>query len=164
MTTQQKPAFTAYAVTKRGDDQDDWWTPIGAAFPHKDSQGYNIVLQAIPLDGKIVLRTPKEKEETDTERATFPAPYTEADWQPIRFVDAHSPPTLLLHGTDDKEVFPREAVQLRDVMLREHLRVELHLYEHKGHGDTVAPFAPVARWRSPALEDVLTFVHAVAGG
>jgi hypothetical protein len=39
MTTQQEPAFTAFAVSKRGDDQDDWWTPIGAAFPHKDSLG-----------------------------------------------------------------------------------------------------------------------------
>jgi hypothetical protein len=69
MTTQQKPAFTAYAVTKRGEDQDDWWTPIGAAFPHKDNEGYNIVLQTIPLDGKIVLRPPKERDKDDTERA-----------------------------------------------------------------------------------------------
>ncbi len=101
---------------------------------------------------------------TQTERATFPPPYTEADWQPIRFVDAQAPPTLLLHGTRDKEVLPEEAVELRDAMLREHLRVELHLYEHKGHGDTVAPFAPIARWRSRAVEDVLAFVRSVAGG
>jgi acetyl esterase/lipase len=99
--------------------------------------------------------------ETPTEKATFPPPYTEADWQPIRFVDTHSPPTLLLHGTDDKEVLPEEAVELRDAMLALHLRVELHLYEHHGHGDTVAPFAPVARWRSPALKDTLAFVESV---
>ena len=99
--------------------------------------------------------------ETDTERATFPPPYTEADWQPIRFVDAHSPPTLLLHGADDKEVLPQEAMQLQDVMLREHLRVELHLYSHRGHGDTVASFAPVLRWRTPALQDTLTFIDSL---
>lgn len=99
--------------------------------------------------------------ETATERATFPLPYTEADWQPIRFVDAHSPPTLLLHGTDDKEVLPQEAVELSDAMLALHLRVELHLYSHRGHGDTVAPFAPVARWRSPALTDTLAFIASV---
>jgi acetyl esterase/lipase len=102
--------------------------------------------------------------ETATERATFPPPYTEADWQPIRFVDAHSPPTLLLHGTDDKEVLPQEAVELRDAMLRDHLRVELHLYPHRGHGDTVASFAPVARWRTPALRDTITFIDSVTGG
>jgi dipeptidyl aminopeptidase/acylaminoacyl peptidase len=102
--------------------------------------------------------------ETATERATFPPPYTEADWQPIRFVDAHSPPTLLLHGTDDKEVLPQEAVELRDAMARDHLRVELHLYPHRGHGDTVASFAPVARWRTPALRDTVTFIDSVTGG
>jgi acetyl esterase/lipase len=99
--------------------------------------------------------------ETDTERATFPPPYTEADWQPIRFVDTHSPPTLLLHGSDDKEVLPQEAIELRDAMLRAHLRVELHLYPHRGHGDTVASFAPVARWRTPALEDTIEFIDSV---
>jgi acetyl esterase/lipase len=96
---------------------------------------------------------------SDEERATFPPPYTEKDWQPIRFVDAQSPPTLLLHGSDDKEVLPEEAVELRDEMLRQHLRVELHIYEHRGHGDTVASFAPVARWRTPAVKDVVEFVN-----
>jgi hypothetical protein len=69
MAAQQQPAYTAYAVTKR-EGQDDWWTPIGAAFEHKDGQGFNIVLQTIPLDGKIVLRPPKDdsKQGDDTAR------------------------------------------------------------------------------------------------
>jgi acetyl esterase/lipase len=102
--------------------------------------------------------------ETPTEHATFPPPYTNADWQPIRFVDAHSPPTLLLHGTDDTEVLPREAIELRDKMLSEQLSVELHLYPHRGHGDTVASFAPLARWRTPALKDTLEFIARVTQG
>jgi hypothetical protein len=68
MASNQQPAFTAFAVSKRGDDKDDWWTPIGAAFPHGDGQGYNIVLHTIPLDGKIVLRPPKDREERGSER------------------------------------------------------------------------------------------------
>jgi acetyl esterase/lipase len=99
--------------------------------------------------------------DTDTLRATFPPPYTERDWQPIRFVDAHAPPTLLLHGLDDTEVLPQEATELRDELLRNHVRVELHLYPHRGHGDTVASFAPVMRWRTPALEDTVTFIESV---
>jgi hypothetical protein len=63
MGSSQQPAFTAYAVTKRGEGQDDWWTAIGAAFPHGDGEGYNIVLQTIPLDGKIVLRPPKRDDD-----------------------------------------------------------------------------------------------------
>ena len=66
----QTPAFTAYTVTKRGDGKDDWWTPIGAAFVHKNGEGFNVILQALPIpngDGqcKIVLRPPKDDAETD---------------------------------------------------------------------------------------------------
>jgi hypothetical protein len=48
-------------------------------------------------------------------------------------------------------------------MLRQHLRVELHVYPHRGHGDTVASFAPLARWRTSAVKDVVTFVNEVTG-
>ena len=99
--------------------------------------------------------------DTDTLRATFPPPYTEKDWQPIRFVDAHAPPTLLLHGLDDKEVLPQEAIELRDALLRNHVRVELELYPHRGHGATVAPFALLARWRTPTVEAVVKFIDSV---
>lgn len=130
------------------------------AFNHEFLRKYGAdpdsIVGLVGLSGTYVL-VPQDP----TEKATFPPPYTEADWQPIRFVDAHSPPTLLLHGTDDKEVAPQEAIQLRDAMLALHLRVELHLYEHHGHGDTVAPFAPIARWRSPALKDTLAFIESV---
>jgi acetyl esterase/lipase len=119
----------------------------------------NSIAGLVGLSGTYVLVP-----ETDTEKATFPPPYTEADWQPIRFVDAHAPPTLLLHGTDDKEVLPQEAIELRDKMLQEHLQVELHLYPHRGHGDTVAAFAPVARWRTPAVKDTVTFIKSVTSG
>jgi hypothetical protein len=62
--------LTAWVVTKRGDDKDDWWTNIGAAFPHTDGIGYNVVLQALPIPGpdgvcKIVLRPPKDDTDAD---------------------------------------------------------------------------------------------------
>ena len=130
------------------------------AFNHAFLQKYGAdpadIAGLVGLSGTYVLVP-----ETPTEHATFPPPYTEADWQPIRFVDSHAPPTLLLHGTDDKEVLPREAIELRDVMLRDHLRVELHLYSHRGHGDTVASFAPVMRWRTPAVQDTIDFINSV---
>jgi hypothetical protein len=68
--TNQKPSYTAYTVHKR-EGQDDFWTPIGAAFMHQDGDGYNIVLQALPLDGKIVLRVPKAQ--TDEQPVQQPA-------------------------------------------------------------------------------------------
>jgi hypothetical protein len=49
------PTHRAYSVIKR-DGQDDYWLNVGLAFPHKDGGGFNIILQAFPLDGKIVCR------------------------------------------------------------------------------------------------------------
>jgi hypothetical protein len=65
----QQPAYRAFTVVKR-EGADDWWIPIGAAFPHQSGDGYNVVLQALPIpsgDGqcKIVLRPPKDDKEND---------------------------------------------------------------------------------------------------
>jgi acetyl esterase/lipase len=100
---------------------------------------------------------------TDTRelRATFPPPYTQADWQPLAFVDGKSPPTLLLHGLKDKEVEPKESIALRDKLLANHVHVEMHLYPERRHADTLAPFALLARERSPAYQDTVAFIESV---
>jgi hypothetical protein len=68
MATQQ-PTYQAYTVVKR-EGQDDFWLNIGAAFMHQDGDGFNVVLQALPLNGKIVLRPPKADAKDETsERA-----------------------------------------------------------------------------------------------
>jgi len=51
----RQPTHRAYSVIKR-EGQDDYWLNIGLVFPHKDGGGFNIMLQAFPLDGKIVIR------------------------------------------------------------------------------------------------------------
>lgn len=58
------PAYRAYTVIKR-EGKDDYWLNLGVAFPHDDGEGFNLLLQALPLDGKIVLRTYKESEEDE---------------------------------------------------------------------------------------------------
>ena len=64
----QQPSYTAYTVSER-EGKDDFWIAIGAAFMHQDGDGFNLVLQALPIDGKIVLRLPKTQDEhTDTRR------------------------------------------------------------------------------------------------
>jgi len=67
----QQPSFRAYTIIKR-EGQDDFWLAIGAAFMHQDGDGYNVVLQALPIDGKIVLRQPKDdqSEQPAREQAT----------------------------------------------------------------------------------------------
>ena len=66
-TSTQQPAMRAFTVIKR-EGQDDFWLPIGAAFAHQNGEGFNIILQALPIpngDGqcKIVLRPPKDEED-----------------------------------------------------------------------------------------------------
>jgi hypothetical protein len=55
----QQLAYRAYTVVKR-EGQDDFWLAIGGAWMHQDGDGYNIVLQALPIDGRVVLRLPKD--------------------------------------------------------------------------------------------------------
>ncbi len=51
----KQPTHRAYSVIRR-EGQDDFWLNLGLVFPHKDGSGFNIMLQAFPLDGKIVCR------------------------------------------------------------------------------------------------------------
>ncbi len=55
MTTKTLPDFRAYTVIER-DGQKPIWIDLGAAFLHQDGAGMNVLLQAYPLDGKIILR------------------------------------------------------------------------------------------------------------
>jgi hypothetical protein len=57
-----QPSHRAYSVIKR-EGQDDFWLNLGVAFAHEDGEGLNILLQALPVDAKLVLRTYKEKPE-----------------------------------------------------------------------------------------------------
>jgi acetyl esterase/lipase len=91
----------------------------------------------------------------------FANPYTQADWQPVRFVTPQSPPTLVVHGTADDVVSIKHAEKLRDILQANHVRVEAQFYPHKGHADTVAGFSIPARGRTPVLEQSVSFIESV---
>ena len=57
-----KPTHRAYTVIKR-EGKDDYWLNIGVAFAHEDKEGFNVLLQALPPDAKIVLRSYKEPDQ-----------------------------------------------------------------------------------------------------
>lgn len=40
-----------------------FWTRIGVAFPAKSGEGYSILLDALPIGNKLILRPPREKRE-----------------------------------------------------------------------------------------------------
>ncbi len=63
-----RPDFVAYTVRERGTDRNGerlkpFWCRIGSAFAHEKGDGFNVVLDSLPIDGRIVLRRPKEDEE-----------------------------------------------------------------------------------------------------
>jgi len=69
--TYNRPSHRIYAVTKIGERAN--WREIGAAWPHKDGEGFNLKLDFLPLNGaELVVRKPKAEEaagEADTASA-----------------------------------------------------------------------------------------------
>ena len=55
------PSHVAYQV-RSNEGQKSIWTRIGGAWPHADGQGFNIQLDALPIDGRVTLRIPSEKD------------------------------------------------------------------------------------------------------
>lgn len=62
MTNQnsKQPDFRLYAVKGEGKG---FWQPIGAAWAHTDGKGVSIVLDCIPLNGRITMREASERED-----------------------------------------------------------------------------------------------------
>ena len=58
----KQPTHRTYSVIRR-EGQDDFWLNVGLVFPHKDGKGFNIMLQALPLDGKLVCREVAEDDD-----------------------------------------------------------------------------------------------------
>ena len=75
------PTYIAYAVTERedngGGEHRDFWTKIGAAWPHKDGKGFTVSLEATPVNARLLLREPEERGEKKPEAEQ--APYEEED-------------------------------------------------------------------------------------
>lgn len=60
-TASKKPAYVAYSVRER-EGKKARFTEIGVAFPHRDGQGFDILCDAIPLNGRITLRSPEKND------------------------------------------------------------------------------------------------------
>lgn len=56
----KQPSFEAFHA-KDGPEDKSYFNRVGAAFPHKDGEGHTVVLDSVPVDGRIVLRTPRER-------------------------------------------------------------------------------------------------------
>jgi hypothetical protein len=61
-TASKAPSHIVYQVRERKGSK-GFFTRIGAAWPHRDGRGFNLQLDAVPLDGKIVLFVASEKKD-----------------------------------------------------------------------------------------------------
>lgn len=94
----------------------------------------------------------------------FAEPYGPSDWQPVALVTARGPAALLLHGTDDMKVHPREAVQLQQKLSASGTPVECRFYEHRTHMDTIAALSVPKRGEAPVLADIARFIQRTMSG
>jgi acetyl esterase/lipase len=116
------------------------------------------------IAGFIVLSGPYElTPNSDLLRTIFAAPYRPDDWQPVRHVDAHSPPALVIHGGADDVVISEHANRLEAALAHAGVAVEKIIYPGKGHAATIAGFSSLAPSRLPTLEKSVQFIERVTG-
>lgn len=61
-TPAKTPSHAAYHV-REGKDGKSYWTRIGGAWAHADGAGFNLQIDAVPLDGRVTLRVPSDKKD-----------------------------------------------------------------------------------------------------
>jgi acetyl esterase/lipase len=85
----------------------------------------------------------------------------ESQWpasQPIRFVDGDEPPFLLLQGSGDRIVEPRNASAMETTLRAAHVPVTSRLYPGVGHFRILAGLRFTAL--APTLDDIVAFIEA----
>ncbi len=78
--------------------------------------------------------------------------------QPVTYVDGHNPPMLLLAGTADTTVMPRNTTSLASRITAAGGPVESKLYPGIGHIGIITAFAPLFSSRAPVVDDVWRFI------
>jgi hypothetical protein len=66
-----KPSHIAYVVNKNpDDDKKGFWRQVGAVWPHKNGNGFDLVIfDQVAVSGRIVCTVPKEKEDKTADEA-----------------------------------------------------------------------------------------------
>ncbi len=81
-----------------------------------------------------------------------------ASTQPVNFVSRDAPSMLLVTGTDDTTVFPRNTFALADKLKAAGARVAVRTYPGIGHVGILLAMSVAFRGRAPVLDDVTAFV------
>jgi len=82
--------------------------------------------------------------------------------QPVHYVNGDEPPMLLMQGTTDKIVWPRNATSLAAALRHENEPVELKLYPDIGHFAILFAMSRPLRSKAPVLDDTMNFIRQYA--
>ncbi|MEM9046794.1 MAG: hypothetical protein AAGC81_19105 [Pseudomonadota bacterium] len=63
----KKPYMLGYTVKPIGDGKKSAWSKIAIAWAHKDGEGYDVRMDAMPVDGRLVLRSVPEDQQEPSE-------------------------------------------------------------------------------------------------
>jgi acetyl esterase/lipase len=80
--------------------------------------------------------------------------------QPINFVTARAPRTLLIHGTGDRRVLPEHSERLARRLADAGVPVTLKFYDGTGHIRVVAAMAPPLGFIADTLADTIEFIES----
>lgn len=87
------------------------------------------------------------------------------EWRPTAHVSHRSPPALLIHGLEDSQLHPREAVFMGEKLRVAGVPVQCRIYGRTGHMAPVLALSPLLRFRARTLTDVRDFIdRAIAAG
>lgn len=102
--------------------------------------------------------------DVEASRAAFGDAPNPANTQPVTFAGAGDPTALLLHGSADTVVLPRNSEALAGRLRAGGVAVDTCAYPKLGHVGIVLALARPFRRRAPVLEDVSSFVRRVTHG
>lgn len=82
--------------------------------------------------------------------------------QPITYVRPDVPPFLILYGTEDKIVKPKNSINLAAALKAAGAKAELKSYQGINHPGIMLAFSTLLRSRCPTLEDMVAFARSVS--
>lgn len=127
---------------------DDAWLAREGLSPGRDLKGF------VGISGPYDILPFTDKKIADI----FSTAKTQELSQPINFAGGRNPPVLLLHGTGDKTVYPRNSTRLADKLRSAGSPVSVKLYFGVGHLGIIGAMGSPMRFVAPTLKDTTDFI------
>jgi acetyl esterase/lipase len=80
--------------------------------------------------------------------------------QPVTYVRKDAPPLMLVTGTEDETVKPRNAIILSQRLNAVRAKVAFRAHENLNHNDIVMALSLPFRKKAPVLDDAVAFLEA----